>query len=141
MSADTTTPSSRAVDASFFEATRVDKPWGHEIVFAAGEAGYVGKLITVHAGHALSLQYHEHKIETISVVSGVASFDSGPDPDSLTSVVMGPGQTVHLPAGVVHRMTALSELTFVEASTAAPGWRDDVVRLEDRYGRTGTRAP
>jgi mannose-6-phosphate isomerase-like protein (cupin superfamily) len=141
MSADTAAPSSCAARANFFEAPRVDKPWGHEIVFAAGEAGYVGKLITVHAGHALSLQYHQHKVETISVVSGVASLESGADAGSLTSVVMGPGQAVHLPAGVVHRITALTDLLFAEASTALPGWRDDVVRLEDRYGRRGTRAP
>jgi mannose-6-phosphate isomerase len=141
MAADTSAQSPVTAQARFFEALRVDKPWGHEIVFAEGEAGYVGKLITVLAGNALSLQYHHHKDETISIVSGTASFDCGREADALTSVVMRPGQTVHVPAGVVHRMTALTDLVFAEASTAAPGWREDVVRLEDRYGRTGTQAP
>jgi len=126
--------------ARFFLAHREDKPWGHEIVFAQGEAGYVGKLITVLAGHSLSLQFHHEKDETISIVSGTALFECGTATE-LTAMVMEPGQTVHVPAGVVHRMTAVSDIVFAEASTAAPGWREDVVRLDDRYGREGTSAP
>lgn len=141
MSATTTAPSQETPYARFFDPHRADKPWGHEIVFADGESGYVGKLITVRAGHALSLQYHHHKDETISIVSGTASFECGSTVDELTAATMRAGQTVHVPAGVVHRMTALTDLVFAEASTAGPGWRDDVVRLEDRYGRTGTHAP
>ena len=126
--------------ARFFLAHRENKPWGHEVVFAEGEAGYVGKLITVLAGHSLSLQFHHEKDETISIVCGTALFECG-NRNELTATIMEPGQTVHVPAGVVHRMTAVTDIVFAEASTAAPGWREDVVRLEDRYGRTGTHAP
>ncbi|RHA42675.1 cupin domain-containing protein [Cellulomonas rhizosphaerae] len=125
-----------------FSTTQVqDKPWGHEAIFAAGEHGYVGKLIAVSAGHALSLQYHDEKDETLSIVSGEATFEHGRSADRLASRVMRPGDTAHVPALLLHRITALSDLVFAEASTAAPGWRDDVTRLADRYGRDGTRAP
>jgi mannose-6-phosphate isomerase-like protein (cupin superfamily) len=120
---------------------RQDKPWGHEIIFATGENSYVGKLITVRAGQALSLQYHQAKDETISVLSGEAQLEHGPTVDDLRTRIMGPGHTVHLPPKVLHRFTAITDVQFVEVSTAALGWRDDVVRLSDRYGRTGTSAP
>lgn len=118
-----------------------DKPWGHEVIFADGANGYVGKLISVTAGHALSLQYHREKDETISIVSGEALIEYGPAADRLDQRVLAPGDTIHLPPTAVHRITAVTDVVFVEASTAAPGWRDDVVRLADRYGRTGTNAP
>jgi mannose-6-phosphate isomerase-like protein (cupin superfamily) len=124
-----------------FRAARQDKPWGHEIIFASGEAGYVGKVIHVRAGHSLSLQFHERKVETISVLDGEGNVEFGPHPDLLTSRSLVPGDTIHLPAFTIHRMTAVSDLVFVEASTAGEGWREDVVRLEDKYGRTGTSAP
>lgn len=127
--------------ADVYRAARQDKPWGHEIIFAAVEGKYVGKIIHVTAGHSLSLQYHLHKEETISVLSGAALIECGPAADRLSSQHFGPGDTVHLPPGVVHRITAITDLTFAEASTAEPGWREDVIRLEDRYGRTGTTAP
>ena len=117
------------------------KPWGHEAIFAAGEHGYVGKLITVTAGGSLSLQYHREKDETIAVVSGVATLEHGPSEDALETTTMRAGDVVHLPAGVLHRISAVEDLLFAEASTAAPGWREDVVRLSDRYGRTGTSRP
>lgn len=116
-----TTTTTAVAPARFFDAHRADKPWGHEIVFAEGGAGYVGKLITVDAGHSLSLQFHHRKDETISIVSGRARFDHGPDATQLETVVMEPGQTVHVPAGVVHRITAVTDLVFAEASTADPG--------------------
>jgi mannose-6-phosphate isomerase-like protein (cupin superfamily) len=122
-------------------ARRQEKPWGYEVIFAAGEHDYVGKLITVRTGQSLSLQYHEAKDETISVLTGEFRLEHGPSIDDLRSRVMGPGDTVHLYPRVVHRITALTDVQFVEVSTAAPGWRDDVVRLSDRYGRTGTTAP
>jgi mannose-6-phosphate isomerase len=118
-----------------------DKPWGHEVIFATGENGYVGKLISVTAGQALSLQYHRAKDETISVVSGEALIEYGPAADRLDQRVLAPGDTIHLPPTTVHRITAVTDVVFVEASTAAPGWRGDVVRLADRYGRTGTSTP
>ena len=117
------------------------KPWGNEVVFATGENDYVGKIITVDAGQALSLQYHDRKDETIRVMSGEATLEHGPSADRLSTRVMRPGDTVHLAPSVVHRLTALTDVVFVEVSTAGPGLRDYVVRLSDRYGRSGTSAP
>ncbi|MGA3155625.1 MAG: hypothetical protein ACLPN6_13825 [Streptosporangiaceae bacterium] len=127
--------------AAVYQARRQDKPWGHELIFAAVDGKYAGKIIQVDAGHSLSLQYHREKEETISVLAGEALVEYGPAADALTEARMLPGDTIHLPPGVLHRITAAADLTFAEASTAAPGWREDVVRLEDRYGRTGTSAP
>ena len=124
-----------------YTAARQDKPWGHEIIFAAFDGLYVGKVIHVTQGQSLSLQYHLEKDETISVLSGAGLFEHGPAADALTTEHFGPGDTIHLPAGAVHRITAITDLTFTEVSTAAPGWREDVVRLEDKYGRAGTSAP
>lgn len=121
--------------------TRVDKPWGHEEIFALVEGAYCGKTLHVTAGHALSLQYHEMKEETVAVHSGRVALEVGPDADSLTRLELGPGDAVHVPPRAVHRMTALTDAVVLEASTAGQGWREDVVRLEDRYGRRGTHAP
>jgi mannose-6-phosphate isomerase len=123
------------------QAARQDKPWGHELIFAAVEGKYVGKIIYVTAGQSLSLQYHREKDETISVLSGSALVEYGPSSDELSRRELGAGDTIHLPPGELHRLTATTDLTFAEASTATPGWREDVVRLEDKYGRAGTRAP
>lgn len=125
-------------EASFSPARRQDKPWGHEVIFATGENGYVGKLLTIAAGRSLSLQYHLEKDETIRVITGEAALEHGPSVDALSARHLHSGDTVHLPPTVLHRITALSDLLLVEASTAAAGWREDVVRLADDYGRTGT---
>ena len=122
-------------------AERVDKPWGHEQIFAVVEGRYVGKLLTVTAGESLSLQYHDQKDETIALVSGRAELDLGTAADSLRSVPLEVGTSVHVPPGLLHRLRAIDDSVLVEASTADPGWREDVVRLEDRYGRDGTSAP
>ncbi len=124
-----------------YRAPKQDKPWGHEVIFASLDGKYVGKILHVTAGHALSLQYHREKDETQYVLSGAALVEHGPSADALVSQHFGPGDTIHLPAGTVHRITAITDLMLAEASTAAPGWREDVVRLEDKYGRTGTVAP
>jgi mannose-6-phosphate isomerase-like protein (cupin superfamily) len=127
--------------ATIYQASRQEKPWGHEQIFAAEDGKYVGKIIYINAGGSLSLQYHEHKEETISLLSGTAQIQYGPVGGELTDVRFEPGDTIHLPAGVVHRVTAVTDIVFAEASTAQPGWREDVVRLEDAYGRAGTTAP
>ena len=131
-------PASRVV---VYQAPRQDKPWGHERIFAAADGRYAGKIIYVTAGHRLSLQYHAHKDETISVLSGDAVISFGPVGGHLTERVFGAGDTIHLPNRVVHRITAITDLVIAEASTAPPGWREDVIRLEDAYGRTGSTAP
>lgn len=137
----TVSPSASGPVAEVYQAPRQDKPWGHEVIFAGVDGKYVGKVLHVTAGHALSLQYHREKDETQFVLSGAALVEFGPSSDALVSQHFGPGDTIHLPAGTVHRITAITDLIFAEASTAEPGWREDVVRLEDKYGRTGTSAP
>jgi mannose-6-phosphate isomerase len=127
--------------AEIYQAARQDKPWGHEEIYAAVEGKYVGKIIYVSAGQSLSLQYHEHKDETISLLSGEAELQYGPIDGELTKRVFRPGDTIHLPARVVHRVTGITDIVFAETSSAPPGWREDVVRMQDAYGRTGTTAP
>jgi mannose-6-phosphate isomerase len=117
---------------------RVDKPWGHEEVFALVEGRYCGKALHVTAGHALSLQYHERKDEVIAVQAGRIVLEVGDSEDALESLELGPGERVHLPPGTRHRVTAVTDAVLLEASTTE---LDDVVRLEDRYGREGTSAP
>jgi mannose-6-phosphate isomerase len=135
------TEAATQLHADVYQAARQEKPWGHEIIYAAVEGKYVGKIIHVVAGQSLSLQYHLEKEETISVLSGAAVIEWGPAGESLSSQHFGPGDTIHLPPGTVHRISAITDLTFAETSSASPGWREDVVRLEDKYGRAGTSAP
>ncbi|MFN8543090.1 MAG: cupin domain-containing protein [Candidatus Binatia bacterium] len=115
-----------------FTEVRVPKPWGHETIWARTDR-YVGKILHVRQGHALSLQYHRVKDETIRVVTGLLDFAYGPTDTGLTTVRLGPGDTFHVPPGLRHRMTALEDTDVVEVSTPE---LDDVVRIEDRYGRT-----
>jgi mannose-6-phosphate isomerase-like protein (cupin superfamily) len=119
----------------------VDKPWGHEEIFALVEGSYVGKLLFVKAGESLSLQYHHEKDETIALVSGQVELDLGDSKETLSATSLSAGDSVHVLPGTLHRLRAIEDSVLVEASTAAPGWREDVVRLEDRYGRLGTTAP
>ena len=118
--------------------TRVEKPWGYELHWAKTDR-YVGKLIHVNAGHALSLQYHDRKDETIYLHSGRLLFEVGAPGDSehgkrLGSREMRPGDREHITPKTVHRMTAIEDSDIFEVSTPE---LDDVVRLEDRYGRVG----
>jgi mannose-6-phosphate isomerase-like protein (cupin superfamily) len=119
----------------------VEKPWGHEEIFALVEGSYVGKLLFVTAGESLSLQYHHIKDETIALVSGQVEIDLGSSADTLRAVSLSPGDSVHVLPGTLHRLRAVEDSVLVEASTAESGWREDIERLEDRYGRLGTTAP
>jgi mannose-6-phosphate isomerase-like protein (cupin superfamily) len=110
---------------------RVDKPWGYEIIWADTDR-YVGKILHVTAGHALSLQFHERKDETIYLLSGEMTFQAGPSVEELEDVAMKAGDSYHVTTGTVHRMIAITDVDILEASTPD---LDDVVRLEDRYGR------
>ena len=112
------------------DVKRVEKPWGYEIHWAKTDR-YVGKVIHINKGHALSLQYHNKKDEVIHVWSGKILFEidvSG----TLEGREMLPGESVHVTPPTVHRMTAIEDSDILEASTPE---LDDVVRLEDRYGR------
>lgn len=110
---------------------RVDKPWGHELIWASTDR-YVGKILHVKAGHALSLQYHERKDETIHLLRGELRFWVGESADSLEEVRLRQGDSHRVMPGTVHRMEAVTDVDILEASTPE---LDDVVRLEDRYGR------
>ena len=111
----------------------VDKPWGHEEHFALVDDKYCGKTLHITAGNALSLQYHERKEETVSVQTGRLLFEIGTDESALESFELLPGESIHLRPGTRHRMTAIEDSVVLEASTTQ---LDDVVRLDDRYGRT-----
>tara|TARA_R100001015_G_C4609062_1_gene164331 strand:+ start:452 stop:790 length:339 start_codon:yes stop_codon:yes gene_type:complete len=105
-----------------------EKPWGHEKLWAKTN-DYVGKLLFIKAGHRLSKQYHEHKEETVYVVSGVLSvYDKN---DEITTVK--PGESFHVSPGQIHRFGAtFSNVELMEVST---NYLDDVIRLEDDYAR------
>jgi mannose-6-phosphate isomerase len=120
-------------------AKRVEKPWGYEIWWARTER-YVGKLLHINAGESLSLQYHNVKDETIMVQSGTLLFETGSkdDPANLTKTEMKSGDAFHITPHTVHRMTGVTDVDILEVSTPE---LDDVVRLEDRYGRAGTSQP
>src|SRR5947209_4047399 len=113
-------------------ARHVPKPWGHEEHFAIVAGHYCGKTLHIRAGHALSLQLHRHKDETIAVHTGHLKLEIGPTLADLDHIELHPGDTVHIPPGTVHRMIALEDTIVLEASTSE---LDDVIRLEDRYGR------
>jgi mannose-6-phosphate isomerase-like protein (cupin superfamily) len=113
------------------QPARVAKPWGHELIWADTDR-YVGKILHVKAGHALSLQYHERKDETIHLLRGTMRFWAGPSADALMEVGLREGESFRIVPHTVHRMEAVTDVDILEASTAH---LDDVVRLEDRYGR------
>lgn len=113
----------------------VDKPWGHERIFAHTDR-YAGKLLFIRAGHQLSLQYHERKEETIYVLVGRMRFQYEEQPGQLSEIEMAPGEAHHIATGRQHRMIALEDTTLFEVSTPE---LDDVVRLQDSYGRQGSR--
>jgi mannose-6-phosphate isomerase len=117
-------------------SSRVDKPWGYEHIYAV-TPDYCGKLLFVRAGESLSMQLHRRKDETIYVHSGRARFEIGESADELESAIVGPEDSFHIRPGIVHRVLALKDTLLLEVSTPH---LDDVVRLEDRYGRAGNGA-
>lgn len=112
---------------------RVDKPWGHEVVWAE-TARYVGKILHIRAGHALSRQYHQVKDETLLIQAGEMDLELGPA-GAVETRRMKPGDVFHVQPGTIHRMIGVTDVEVIEVSTPE---LDDVVRLEDRYGRQGT---
>ncbi|MFL5726059.1 MAG: cupin [Chloroflexota bacterium] len=131
-------PNLNGLDAWAFEPRKVEKPWGHELIWAQADQ-YVGKVLFVKAGESLSLQFHRVKDESWLVQEGRARLELGSAGDAvLKEEVVGAGSTFRFRPGTVHRVTALEDTTILEVSTAQ---LDDVVRLEDRYGREGTSEP
>jgi mannose-6-phosphate isomerase len=131
-------PNLGSLDRWSFDVRRVDKPWGHELIWALTDQ-YAGKVLFVKAGASLSLQFHNEKDESWYVQSGRARLELGDAGQGmLNEEVIGPGTALHYAPGTVHRVTALEDTTILEVSTPH---LDDVVRLEDRYGREGTSEP
>ena len=131
-------PNFEGLDPWAVEPRRVEKPWGWELIWA-DTALYVGKILFVRAGHSLSLQFHREKDESWYVQSGRAELELGAVGQTvLNTEVIGAGASFHYLPGTVHRVTALEDTTILEVSTPH---LDDVVRLEDKYGREGTSGP
>ena len=130
---ETTFESPTTLEAYAASVTRVKKPWGFELIYALTDA-YCGKLLFVRSGHALSLQYHGQKDETIYLNDGLAEIEIGRPGEPLGREAMWPGQSFRIEPGIVHRLHAIKDSIFLEASTPHI---DDVVRLEDSYGRAG----
>lgn len=110
---------------------KIDKPWGYELIWAETDQ-YVGKILHVDAGEALSLQYHEVKDETLHLLRGTMKFWAAPVGEELREVLLTEGESFRVRPRTVHRMEAVTDCDILEASTAH---LDDVVRLQDRYGR------
>ena len=131
-------PNIDSLDRWAFEVRKVEKPWGHELIWALSET-YCGKVLFVKAGAALSLQFHKEKDESWLVQSGRARLELGEvGQKALNEEVISAGAAFRYRPGTVHRVTAIEDTTILEVSTPH---LDDVVRLEDLYGREGTSKP
>lgn len=131
-------PNYEGLDRWAFEPRRVEKPWGWELIWAHTDV-YVGKVLFVRAGHSLSLQFHREKDESWYVESGRAKLELGDTGQAaLNTEVISAGASFRFRPGTVHRVTALEDTTILEVSTPQ---LEDVVRLEDAYGREGTSEP
>ncbi len=116
----------------------VPKPWGHETIWAHTDQ-YVGKVLHIKAGHALSVQYHNVKDETVHLLSGeLIYWVKLPGSDELKDMKLTAGESFRITPGTIHYMEAVTDCDVLEASTPH---LDDVVRIQDRYGREGTNAP
>lgn len=120
-----------------FQPRRVEKPWGFELIFALSD-DYCGKLLFVRAGEALSLQYHRVKDESWYVQQGSADLELAAEGRPREVRRVAPGDCFRFPPGTVHRLRAVEDTLIIEVSTPH---LDDVVRVEDDYGRQGTEAP
>jgi mannose-6-phosphate isomerase len=118
------------------DVRRVPKPWGYEIIWAHTDR-YVGKILHIDAGHALSVQYHNRKDETIHLLRGEMIYRVQEDGE-LHDVRLRQGESFRNEPGTIHQMEAVTDCDVLEVSTPD---LDDVVRLRDRYGREGTSAP
>ena len=121
------------------DITHVPKPWGHETIWARTDA-YAGKILHIKAGHALSVQYHNVKDETIYLLSGRLIYRIWPQgkDGAPADVNLQLGQAYRITPHTIHQMEAVTDCDVLEVSTPH---LDDVVRLQDRYGREGTSFP
>ena len=131
-------PNLEGLGAWEFEPRKVEKPWGSELIWAETEH-YVGKVLLIKAGESLSLQFHREKDESWLVQEGRARLELGSAGDPvLSEEVISAGACFHFRPGTVHRLTAIEDTTILEVSTPE---LQDIVRLEDEYGREGTTQP
>ncbi len=120
------------------DVRHVPKPWGHETIWAHTDR-YVGKILHITAGQALSVQYHERKDETVFLLQGEMNYwVQLPGDTELRDQRLTTGQSFRITPGTIHYMEAITDCDLLEASTPE---LDDVVRIKDRYGREGTSAP
>jgi mannose-6-phosphate isomerase len=132
MSDHLTSPNFGELSEFSIELTKVDKPWGYELIWALTDV-YCGKLLFVKAGESLSLQFHREKDESWLLQTGRAELEMGaPGDKTPNSEIVGPGRAFRIRPGTIHRVKALEDTTIIEVSTPQ---LEDVVRLEDRYGR------
>ena len=118
--------------------THVPKPWGHETIWAHTDQ-YVGKILHINAGQALSVQFHNIKDETVHLLAGeLIYWVKLPGSEALQDMKLRAGESFRITPGTVHYMEAVTDCDVLEASTPH---LDDVVRIKDRYGREGTNAP
>src|SRR6267143_6279263 len=115
------------------DESRVDKPWGYELRWAITDR-YLGKVLHINRGEALSLQFHERKDEFLYLSKGAIDIELGDGDGNLTTHHMKAGDTLHIAPGTRHRLTAVEETDIFEVSTSE---LEDVVRIQDRYGRAG----
>ena len=127
-------PNLKGIEQFSYQPERVEKPWGYELIWALTEE-YAGKLLAVNAGQQLSLQFHRQKDESWYLLEGVAELEfAAAGEKTTTSEVVRPGAAFRIRPGTVHRIRALEDVLMLEVSTPH---LDDVVRLEDDYGRAG----
>ena len=129
----------RAAETGRVTPRKVPKPWGHELIWAETDR-YVGKILHIRAGHALSVQYHAEKDETVHLLSGEIVYRVQRDgaTEEMEEVRLQAGDSFRIAPGTIHQMEAVTDCDVLEASTPH---LDDVIRLKDRYGREGTNAP
>ena len=130
-------PGSPAQASDQAQARIVEKPWGHERIWAATDR-YAGKVLVIEAGRRLSFQYHLRKEESILVVSGRLRLHLEDAAGTVRIEELGPGEARHVPVGRRHRFEAIERTELFEVSSPE---LDDVVRVEDDFGREGTSAP
>lgn len=121
---------SRTEEPGRVEVLRTEKPWGYELLWARTDQ-YAAKFLHVNENHSLSLQMHEYKHETMCVIAGLVQLEIQYE-ERTSVVILSPGESFHVPAGTVHRLSAIVDSDVVETSTPE---LDDVVRLADNYGR------
>ena len=127
---DSDSPNIDSLDRWAFDVRKVEKPWGYELIWALTDR-YVGKILHVRAGHVLSLQYHNRKDETMHLLSGELTLRTQAG-GTLVSRAFKAGESVHIPPKLIHQIEAVVDSDVLEASTPE---LDDLVRLQDRYGR------